>query len=371
MNQIVLISLKKSFLSIIFVLLAIAGFAQEKEQTLTADDGTSFTFRKLANDSEVQSKWDVIMGVSISYADQFMPLGGYLDINYRISPKLQLNAEINVGYPVSFEESSMDVYGHYPHLKPYKRLYYQNVFLASYSLLENTTTKKSHIQLGSRVKYRGTIDYLMPIKLKYTRRLNITLGYDNIFRNISDQHGVLEPTELPESIEGEPIKYYPVNLYNNNLRVGIDWSLTTFTVVEINGRECPHYQRISVFGQMLYAINLDVNVVKLAYTDNVNYEPVLLRYETTTGYQQPEYNNVGFLIGFEITQSRSQYSNRQQFGIETGMLPGLKVNTGSPNFYIGMRIGLGFGQNLKNAYEKKHNIESLEKGKRTYQRKTN
>lgn len=346
-NTITMTTTLRHFLALILASLFISPlFAQEEPRTITADDGTSFTYRLLDNRPENFSKWSVIGGgIFMLNAKHITPkLTAFSQ--FQITKGLYVKGGAEYGFPIS-PNNVGDLEN--KDLRPYRKFYFTWHAVGGVRLFHDV--KKKPVTIIIDEKPDGIRNGAMVSKVYYrnervdvSRHLNLQIGVDQWQRRLPGTLPTLENISGDVDAQGNPLVYRATNIENTNIRVGLEWRTTTFNIKEINGESKPDYQDVSFyFHALIPTAAPTVNVVARGgdnFDFSYTYEPV------TTGYSPLELTNFGYLIGMTAINSHD-FSRRMLFGFELGQLPGPKSTKPRSNFYFGFNFGLGFGSNLR------------------------
>lgn len=314
---------------------ASAAYGQKEADTLSFEDGTEVRYRMISKSANEYPKWNLNGGLLIAYNAKHLILGGSVAGNIQFD-KLRLNAEADYGFLIGFSDDDLPAVG----IRSFQKNFQHYKGHLGYPFFETTFDRETGIIMEEKYSsgHGGGLNstsYMVYEDVKYNASLNLVVGYDYLLRPVAGENGGLSSNDA-----SAPVQYQAMNVTSHNLRVGVAYNEWTYSVIEVNDNDMSKYIFSEVYAVALLPLSRSTNVVSI---ENLP-APETIRMETAdSGFQEPDYNSVGFLIGLSAINDRGGSDvKRIRFAFEGGVLPGLK----DQNLYFGLKIGLGFGERL-------------------------
>jgi len=342
---------KNTLTALVLFITALPSFAQKKtgEQEENGDvrfkDGVVYNFKMLENDPSVRVDWIALGTFRPTYFEKNVVLSLGVKGSVNLWDRVELRGMASGGLHVDINMPDDDSY------KSLKKQYQHHFLETSIKLFETESIKNTSIHLGTINSGYISTSYLVYGKLKYKTRYGLVAGVDYRQRRVgSDQYFDGPVADTNEN--GLQNRYYqPLTLYQTSLRLGLDLTFITSSLVEIDGVQRVDYQHGRLYSVVLLPVSQQLDVVRYPSTPLPTSEvPVLVQ---DNEYTAPDFTSLGYLLGFEIINELNEGSGYFGMNIEVGRLPGVKYDSMFVNFTATIGMNFGLGSNLRKSWDKR------------------
>ena len=309
------------------------------------ENGSSYKFKVLSNNPNVQSKWSINGGIKAAYNQKYLIPSLALNGQCMLGDNTELKASFIYGFPINISDN--DGSDAEDLLKSHAGAFRHYTLDAAFSIYESPISLNGNIRMGAEGYDRGVVTYYLHKKLNYLYNVRFTAGVGSLRHRISVDHPELIQT-WSYTPPGTEVTYRAVNFGSANIRLGLEFNWETFVLSNIDSRLVPQYQKTSLFGQLLVPVYKDLTVVR--YTQNQYALGVPAKGgEVEDGYEPVEFSSLGFIAGIELKGLWNPAYSRVNFRVEGGILPGLKD---ANNLYLALGIQVGIGSDMIHTLEK-------------------
>lgn len=343
--------MKKLFAA--FTLLIFCTHLQAQKQTgrekdngdVVFEDGVVYNFKMLENDPSVRVDWTALGTFLPTYFEKNVVLSLGLKGSVNLGDRVELHGLVSGGLHLDINMPEDDSY------KSLKKQYQHHFLETSIKLFESESIKKTSIHLGTINSGYVSTSYMVSGKLKYKSRYGLVVGVDYSQRRVaSDQYfdGPIADT----NINGLANHYYqPLTLYQTSLRLGVDITWITSSLVEIDGIKRVDYQHARMYSMVLLPMSQQLDVVRYSSSLLPTNEEAELAMEDQ--YTSPGFTSLGYLLGVELINELNEGYGYFGMTLEVGILPGMKYDKVFDNFTASLGLSYGFGSNLTNSWKEK------------------
>ena len=339
----------KKLLTALVMIMAVTSFAQrvtgnEKDNgDVVFDDGRVINFKMLENDPSVRVDWTVMGSFRPTYFDGYLAMTLGLNASANLWGIADLYGESRGGLHIDF-----DMPGDVPY-KSLKKQYQYHKLEGSFKFYQKESIKKTLILLDETTAGYVTTSYMVGGKLKYRSSYGIIAGVEYTQRRVKSDG--FEGAVIDTNENGLDNYYYtPLTLYQTNLRLGLDITWITSSLVEIDGVRRVDYQHARLYSIVLVPVSHRLDVAK--YSDHLTGRNTATLVDESQ-YTGPGFSNLGFLMGGEILNEFEKSGGYFGISLEVGLLPGVKHENTFDSFTASLGLQIGFGSNLTKSWDKR------------------
>lgn len=308
-------------------------------------DGTVYNFKMLENDPSVRVDWTAMGIFRPTYFEKnvALTLGAKASVN--LWDRVEAHGMLSGGLHIDINMPDDDSY------KSLKKQYQYHYLETSIKLYESESINTTSILLGSSSNGYMTTSYLVKGKLKYKSKYGLVLGVDYTQRRVgSDQY--YDGPVADTNVNGLANHYYkPLTLYQTNLRLGLDVTWITSSLVEIDGIKRVDYQHARLYSMVLLPVSQQLDVVR--YSSALIPTTEVPELATSDEFTSPGFTSLGYLLGVEILNELNEGSGYFGMSLEVGILPGVKYDSMFDNFTASVGLSVGLGSNLTDSWKKR------------------